>query len=75
MLKQLEDFLNECHRKDRDPEAYDITLKLSDGVEVHNIVGIDTHGDDVTIRSASNGIVTTIHTTEHDCLRWWRISI
>lgn len=74
MLEDLQKFLIECNRDDKDPEAYDITLKLSDGVEVEHVTDIDIFGDDITVRSTCCGVDTIIHTQRKDCLRWWRIS-
>ena len=72
MIHKLKEFIVKAYARSEDVAAYDISVKLSDGVVIPDVVDISIEGDDVLITS-SNGIHEfVLYTTPDNVVRWWR---
>lgn len=72
MIYKLEKFFEEARSKKQDVAAYDVSVKLSDGVVIADVIDVRIHGDDVSITSCDGVTGFVLYTITENVVRWWR---
>tara|TARA_R110002124_G_scaffold159517_1_gene326756 strand:+ start:5965 stop:6207 length:243 start_codon:yes stop_codon:yes gene_type:complete len=75
LIEKLEKFIFSISREGGDVEAYDISVKLSDGEILHGVTDVSISDGDVRFTCRKGDWAMVVYTTTNNVSRWSRSDV